>query len=451
MSTQSIIIDGDVSTQYELSDEQSIQTMLERLYDNTDKIIQPQDLRDAIYSVWGNIAFKEYNGYITTDTNKSIVIGNRIYAENLNSDIIMGNTSEPDPDDIIDTKISFLSGDDIMLFSKAPNIVSKVVVGTDDTYLTMDINNPANINIIAQTVSINSYPISGTPNDGATLIFNDGDITISTPVINDYIGTSNSNTSFLGELSVNGFDMEFTDSMRIPTPIGDISAGETFSSFPLSELLRRILYNYQTPNAFLSFEPPFENGYVEVGTYPRPKINYTINKRTLPTLPTGLVNMIPNSHPAITGIGYISEYGIADAIIITPITQATYSYSALTRDGVSTTTNTINLYGIYPMFYGTNINNNLNYLFSLIKIVDNKSNKRVFISGNGYIYFIYPESYGTLVDILDESGASIMSQFDSFTRNFSSPNGFWVNKPFRVYRSNYQNNESDLVEINFNF
>ena len=45
-------------------------------------------------------------------------------------------------------------------------------------------------------------------------------------------------------------------------------------------------------------------GYAEVGTYPTPTLEYTINKKTLNTVTTGLSNMIPGAYPPIVSNSY---------------------------------------------------------------------------------------------------------------------------------------------------
>jgi hypothetical protein len=446
MATYSIIINGDETIYHDLFNINDIESLLDSLKDEGG--IESSDIRNMFLSLWGNIAFNSMGDYISSSFSKPILVGNSIYSTNINSDVSFGGFSE----DIIDNKISILVGMTSEDKDKSPYFKYKVVVGDNNTYITLDINNTDDINIASDDITIASLLVDfSSVSDGDILMYDDG-ITLASPIdISSHIGSTNSIITFNGELFINDYDLSFTEIGKIPRAIGDINTGETFSSFPITELLKRILYDYQSPDINLKFEPPFENGYVEVGTNPRPSIKYNINKKTLPLLQTSLVNMNPNRHPPITGDGYITEFGISNCVLVTPILHRGYAFSAVVRDNTVVINRDITLYGIYPFFYGMDSDSSINYLFGLNKIIDGYGSKKIFYGGRGYLYFIYPSEYGELSDITDDSNTSILSLFTQTYKNFSSPNGFWVHKPFIVYKSNVIEIYEESKEFNFIF
>ena len=103
----------------------------------------------------------------------------------------------------------------------------------------------------------------------------------------NYIGVTGGSTNIFGSpINVNGYPLEFTDSRPCPISIGDIQIGETFNSESIVDMLRRIIYPYLAPSCSLSIREPYSSGYVEVGTSPLVSLDYSITKRTLPTLTT---------------------------------------------------------------------------------------------------------------------------------------------------------------------
>ena len=49
------------------------------------------------------------------------------------------------------------------------------------------------------------------------------------------------------QTGLNGYSLEFADERMCPVEIGDINYGDTFNNMPLSEGLRRIIYDYLPP------------------------------------------------------------------------------------------------------------------------------------------------------------------------------------------------------------
>lgn len=459
---------------YDLRQKSELDSILDLLYDNTDKMINPHDIRDAILSDWSNASFKQttasgsiisYIGIDTMnpddkDTKNKILLGKRDYLGNeildttlLNSnmDILLFNTKS-DTTSNYETKISILSGTNSSLYTDAPYLQSQVVSGTTQS-TSLDIVNMTSgtisfysssgsfsvNNIIFPTISESTASAS----NNKVLKYEDGKLAWLDIVFpnTSSIGTTGSELNIYGSpVNVNGYSLEFTDTRECPISIGDITIGSTFNSISLSDMLRKMIYTYLPPQCTISVAPPYSAGYTEVGTAPSVKITYTITKRTLPTEITGLVNMIPGSHPTITTNGQVVESGTSSGIYISPIQNATSSFTINVSDGTQSSSASTYLQGIYPYFYGFSTLSTITTagLASLTKLVETQGDKTIDICGAGNFYFIYDNNYPNLNDILDDAGNSILgTSFSSpTTSTLSSPTGLWASKQFKVYQWN---------------
>lgn len=454
--------------------------VLNVLYDNTDKEINPKDIRDAVLTSWSSSSFKQtlatqssisYIGidndntdYSNKDVKSKFLIGKRSY---LNTDIMSPSLLNSDGDIFLyntkkdtvsnsKTRISILSGTNSSLYSYSPYIQSQIITVGTYSSLSLDIVNPTltggtattiNLNSSYGTVSINniSFPTnqeSGlSASDGRVLAWNNGKLTWSDITFSgsNYIGTTGSAINIYGTpVSVNGHPFEFTSTDPCTVAIGDINLGETFNSVSIVDMLRRIVYPYLPPLCSLSILPPYSSGYVEVGSAPIVSLSYTINKRSLPTLTTSLSYMIPSSYPPISSSGQSTISGTANGVVITPVTSATSSFTITVTDGTQSNSSTATLTGVYPYFYGFSSLPTMTTagLASLTKIIEPKSDKSVDIYGSGNLYFIYDSSYPALSNIYDEHNNVISSSFSSSLLTLSSPTGLWASKQFRVYQWN---------------
>jgi hypothetical protein len=249
---------------------------------------------------------------------------------------------------------------------------------------------------------------------------------------------TNLQTINCSNINVNGYTLELNDSRKVPISISDISIGSTFSNFPISELIRRVVYPYLPPTCSIQILPPYDSGYVEVGTYPTPVLNYTITKRTLPTLITGLTNMIPSFYSPITTAGQTIVSTNSNGVVISPIGTASTEFKITVNDGTQSASASTFLTGIYPYFYGFSNATTMNTtgLGSLTKLVESKSDKSTELTGNGNLYFIYDSSYGTLSNIYDNYGNTSSASFSHTSLTFSSPTGLWAGRNFHVYQYN---------------
>jgi hypothetical protein len=467
--------------------------LLLSLKDNTAKFISEESIRNAILSLNSSFAFKETastqsttasyigldslnNSYrdvytVTTGASSSWVkpkfyFGKRSYSGTYSftasqtyhimglthlssdTDIFFFNTK----DDLVDnsrTRLRLLSGTAFSQFTNFPYFQSQIIeTGIVDS-LSLDFVNPlgpVNLESVQGTVSINGIGIpeisnlSSTPTNNKVLLYdgngflNWGDITYQQQ---NYIGITGSELDMLGDpLTINGYTLEFTDSRWIPISVNDVSSGSTFSEFPISELLERMIYPYLPPSCSIEILPPFASGVAEVGSFPDPVIQFTINKKTLDTNNASLVNMIPGSYPSITSTVYETVTDSSSGIVLSPISATSTDFTISVGDGSQTASATTNLKGIYPYFYGfSNLTNMTNIgLGSLSKLVEDKSDKLIDLSGSGNYYFIYDFDYGTLSNIIGFGTPSIASFSSVTSQIFSSPTGLWAGKKFYVYQ-----------------
>jgi hypothetical protein len=288
-----------------------------------------------------------------------------------------------------------------------------------------------------------SYGLYGltAANNGRVLKWNNGALGWDNILLpfSDYIGATGTPTNIFGTpVNVNNYPFEFTDTNQCTFAIGDIELGERFNSVSIVEMLRRIVYDYLPPTCSLSVLPPYSSGYVEVGSNPIVKLEYTINKKSLPTQTSIFYYMIPSSYPPITNNQQVTISGSVNGVIITPIISATTSFTLTVNDGTQSNSAIATVTGIYPYFYGFSSLTTMTTagLSSLTKLVEPKGTKNVDVIGNGNFYFIYDSDYPVLSAIYNEFGNTISSaSFSSPTiLTLSSPTGLWASKQFRVYK-----------------
>ena len=468
--------------------------VLDILKDNTDKEINPKDIRDAVLTSFSNSAFKQtlasqstisYIGvdtvnpnYSSKDVKEKVYFGKRAFSGlssySYTHDIMTSNLLNSDTDiflyntkkDTVSndrTKIAILAGTNSSLYTNSPYLQSQIITVGTYSSLSLDIVNPTltgatytviNFNSDYGTVSFNNiaFPspqssyglipgLTAAGND-RVLKWNNGILGWDDILLPDtsYIGVTGSAINIYGSpVNVNGYPLEFTDSRQCTVAIGDIQLGETFNSVSIVEMLRRMVYDYLPPTCSLSVLPPYSSGYVEVGSTPLIKLGYTINKKSLPTLTSIFSYMIPSSYPPITNAGEVSISGTTNGVVITPITSATTSFTITVSDGTQSNSSTTTVTGIYPYFYGFSSLTTMTTagLAFLTKLVEPNGNKNVDIVGNGNLYFIYDSNYPVLSAIYNEFGNTISGSFSSPTiLTLSSPTGLWASKQFRVYQYN---------------
>lgn len=470
------------ATSYPIQD--YLDNILLRLKDNEDKLVNPWDIRDAIFSLWTSVPFKQttasgssisYVGLdainpVNRDIKKKIYLGKRAYSgtysysefDNIMNDTLLTSdvdiflyNTKIDTQSQASTRVAIISGTNLSLHAKSPYLQSQIVSGTTQS-LSLDIINPSlvggDINIQSMSGYTGSVIVNNiifpTPDESGlsasnekVLFMENGELIwdfIQLPSL-DYIGNTGSQLDIYGTpVNINGYSLEFEDSRMCPVQIGDINYGDTFNNMPLSEGLRRIIYDYLPPTCSIEITGVYSVGYAEVGTYPTPTLEYTINKKTLNTQISGLSNMIPGAYPAIVSNSYETIVGSSSGVVISPIPPTSTEFKITVSDGLNTASASTQITGIYPYFYGfsTNLTMNSIGLSGLTKLVEPMGDKIIDITGIGNFYFVYDSDYGTLSNIYDNYGNTASASFSVSTIILSSPTGLWAVKSFNVYQWN---------------
>jgi hypothetical protein len=430
-------------------------SVLNDIQDNTQKLISPRDVRDAFLSTWANSPFKittpnslanyEYIGLDSSnpgnrDIKQKIFLGKRSFggldlmSDNLlqsDVDIFLFNT-KPDTSTQSSTKIAILSGTNSNLYSEAPYIEAY----TDLTESKIDLNviNPStngSINLFSQTgrVALNDivFPTVaetfGSASDGRILRYRgtypSGYLKWEEPTTTlNVIGTPGYPTNIYGStVSLNGYSLEFIQPDDVPTTIGGIEMGSSFSNnsfyngtgyqnWPLTEVLKEILYPYTPPVLELSIVNNATGTiYAEVGKTASAVITYKLT-----TYQRNTSESIFNYQvvPQTSYVG-LSLSGVPGTFVGATISVATFSATTSTRNwnlNVRDTTLTTFSYSataslqfVYPVWYGFTssiitssaalgqITSSLN---KLITPYPGAGNSLVLpFNGEGYLYFIH--------------------------------------------------------------
>ena len=468
---------------------EDIFSVLQELPDNTQKLISPKDVRDAFLTSWANSTFKittpsttgvEYIGIDSSnpsdrDVKKKIFIGKRsfgnldIMSDSLlsssDADIFLYNTKS-DSYTQSSTKIAILAGTNSNLYTTAPYI--QAIYNTASNAIDLNLGNPSGnsvfgggINISSTTgrVAINGivFPTisetTGSASNGrilryfgtypnGSLKWDDANVTLAS------IGSPTSQTDIYGSpINVNGYSLEFSENSLVPFAVGGVTQGASFATgsfyngstyqdWPMTEVLRDILYPYIPPTLTISaINNVTGTTYAEVGTTPSITLSaslttyareaseyissYVISTSTSSSagiiynggsfsgVPGSSVNF--NTSGDIFGatpstlIPYLVNYTFA-AANISSITASSYpnyfSYSATAsiqfvspfvisfESGI-----TASLFGASKsevardIIFSSNANKSITYYPGASGSVSMQN------TGGGYLYFMYPSSY----------------------------------------------------------
>ena len=491
MATYSINIsqptEATSDTSYDVVYNTGVPNIISLLSDNDDKEVSPKDIRDAILSTWYLPAFKETSStqsgnisYVGVDSGNpsdrdvknKIYFGKRQYfsKEIMNSSLLTNDVdvfffnTKIDTISQLKTRLSLLAGTNFTLHNKAPYIQSQVSSATAGQVLSLDIvNQTGDININSQysNVIIGTVSYPTTTENGASasplrvLRYNNGNLYWDDISVNFYntVGATGSPLNIFGTpVLINGYPIELTSNKPTPLPIGGMAQGRTFSSVPVVELLREILYPYLKPLVTLTIN----KSVTEYGTYPSIYLNYSVTKRTFNLNYTTLSNMIPGSIPPISSNGHLTVTGSASGVYISN-TNTTFQITA--NDGTQSVSASQSLKFVYPYFHGLLSSPVINFagLSTLNKTVDPQNDQIVSLLGSGYIYFIYDNSYPLLNKIFDENNNEIYgasSSWSSFTYSvvtLTSPSWLWASHQFKVYRSMTSSYSFSPPAINYQF
>jgi hypothetical protein len=441
-----------------------ISQILNLLPDNTQKLIAPRDVRDAVFSNWENtiiryttnssgtpyigVARKEVKDKIfigKKELNNSSILSNSVLSANSDVDIFFYNTKS-DSAVTQDLKIAFLGGSSQSLHLTPPYLeVTQVVGGTPSLDLSLTHNQSfgGDFNFIAGVsgrISLNnlvfpsttelatmvSSPSASVVGDLYLVRNSSGNVELRQPGsgVSTTLGIPGGTTNIYGSpVNLNGFPLEFTDLNPTIIPLGGIAAGSTFSNVPLVEMIRQLLYPYLGPLTSISFtNTVFERNHTSNINVP---FTYTLTKRSdgivssqISAVGISPISVLPVG-PTFSGSGYLSNsysggYTFS-GLQISSNTGGVFTFSCVASDGTTSFTATQSIKFVYPYFFGfypttpTFSSIVMNPVISTLatnggKLVNDYGSQSVGLGGTGYITFCYPYSYGLLSTIYDGNG-----------------------------------------------
>lgn len=521
-------------------------TVLQDLPDNTKKLISPRDVRDAFLSVWANSTIKlttpanfssfEYIGVDSgnpdnRDIKNKILLGKRSVGNldimnstllNSDTDIFFYNT-KPDTVTQSSTKIGFLSGTNKTLFPYAPYIEANSVTGSRVDF---NINNPSvgggAINISSDTgrVSINgivfptSAESSASASNGRVLkyygTYPNGYLKWADPIPTlTIIGSPGKTTSIYGNpVLLNGYSLEFSNDDLVPVTLGGITQGSSFpkdsftaggyttpgsgQNWPMTEVIRKILYPYIEPTLQLSVNNESTNNlYAERGYPATISVTYSITSyarnqnefvshyflrigsaSNYSTFSSGSFSGMPG-----TTLNSSFIYATSSSAVIDTWSAIDFNLYASTMPGITNSISypfgfsfsspTISVKFINPVFCGftSSIITNTTGLSSLFSVSKKQvvpypgaSNSISFgVTGSGYFYLAYPSSFATnLKRVKDPNGFIIhdssfysSSAFGNTFSTIASPSPYTLT--YRLWRIKLPTNYTGPGEFEFTF
>ena len=491
----------NIGTQFESYRKPDILSVLKDIPDNTNKQITPRDIRDAFLSTWASSPFKqtqsslgiEYIGIDSgnpsdRDIKQKILLGKRSFG-NLDilssallsdtaADIFIYNT-KLDSATQSNTTVAFLAGTNSALHTYAPYIQASS--GTNS--IGFELRNPSidrgPIAVYSSTgrVAINGilFPTVAENTAGAA---NGKILRYYGSFPNGYLKWDDSNVSsaelgapgsvfniYGGTVSLNGYELEFVNPALVPSAVGGVPSGFSFSStsfngnkWPIVEVLRKLLYPYTPPVLSLTAtNRTTGTKYAEVGTspivdlkwnlaiYPRTSSEY-VNDYVLAYTYSGTTTQVKSGLsfsglPGKTFSGTASNTPAISPIPSSP-TRLTYIFSVTDVPGITassyippayfgfTHSATASIEYVYPIYYGftssaiTNSTTFTSTIPSLSKHIAPHpgASSSVYLSytGEGYMYFIYHSSFAAISSpssIKDPNGFNL---FDKGTPIYSS-------------------------------
>lgn len=472
-----------------------INDILNLIPDNTQKLISPRDVRDAVFSNWENsviryttnnsgtpyigIARKEIKDPIfigKKELSGSSILSNSVLSANSDVDLFFYNTKS-DVATSQDLKIAFLGGSSQSLHLAPPYLeVTQVSGMTPSLDLSFTHNQPfgGDFNFIAGAsghISINnlvfpsqneltsmlSSPSASIVGDLYLVRSSSGGVELRLPGsgVSNVLGVPGGTTNIYGStVNLNGFSLEFTDLNPTVVSLGGVPAGSTFSNVPLSEMIRQLLYPYLGPLTSINFTTSlYERNHSSSTNVP---FNYVLTKRSNNVTSSSISGVgtsiftVLSPGPTISGGGYISNSYVGgytfSGVSVQNNTGGVFTFSYVATDGTTSYTATQSIKFVYPYFYGfyptnptfsgTVMNNVVQYLStSGGKLITDYGSQSVGLGGTGYICYCYPYSYGLLSEIYDGNGFLLWQAGSSSTSWTYSTAGISIASPTGLWSS----------------
>ncbi len=238
-------------------------------------------------------------------------------------------------------------------------------------------------------------------------------------------------------------DVTYTNATAVPTTLGGIASGTTFSAQTMTQMWDALLYPYQVP-AFSAFAISGQSTSLEVGA------TVTGSSRTFTWTTTNSSNVNTNSivirdvtgNPTPntdlgTGLADDSSESLNIGSAISKTTNTTHVWQSRGVDSHSTTfTRNFTVSWFWRRYHGTSANTSLTE--AQIEALTSSSLTNTIattysFSAGDYKYICYPASLGTLTTFTDTS-TSLSVPFETVTTvSVTNTNG--VTTTYNVHRS----------------
>ncbi len=408
---------------------QGIQTVMNLLVDNEEKLVSPHNLRSAVFTMWENIIIKPttvsgltYTGYDDfpgQTINQKIYFGKKeryglsVMTQSLlqsDTDLFFYNNKK-DTNVNQNTKISILAGPSVSYFNDAPYLEARQVISPDsiDLYL---VNAATNSKILfnAPVVSVRglNLPDIASASNNKLLMFDGVDGVWDSPSVTSIYATGSPVTIVGSSVLINGSSVLYTNTFPSQITVAGIPVGTTFSELNLFEVFNKLMYPYLTPVISLTSSSTI----YEYGSIFAPQLYWNIQTTTNNITSATLSGVIAPIIAPPTLYAGSATYGSITSVNITT-TNPTASWSLSAFDGTSSVTTTVIANRIYPFFHGMSTNpilGGVTLYTSLTKDISGTGSKiYTYNDTNKYMYFVYDTAYGLLDSILDENYNTVYS------------------------------------------
>ena len=245
------------------------------------------------------------------------------------------------------------------------------------------------------------------------------------------IGSTGSPTNIYGyPVLINGYPLELVDATPVPVTVGGVEQGTTFSAgataSQLVEVIRSILYPYVPPDLTLQVLNSVTNTpYAEVSTVPSIVLSYSMMRLSNDITTTSISGTTFSGASFSGDPGDLTQSSIVSATGST--SPVTIDYSLIVFDDASATSSaTASFEFVYPVLYGFStysIGNTSSIVASMSKSITPypglSGSLILSYQGSGYLYFIMPDSYGTMSYIYDPNGYIIHDYGDTASSAFT--------------------------------
>ena len=514
----------------ESTSKQNINLALSGIPDNIQKQVSPRNIRDAVLTNWANNVFKiiqigtfKYIGLDSgnpsgEDIKKKILIGKRRYNgievlnQNLLSsdiDIFFYNTKEDNLNQD-STKVKILAGNSLMSLNNSPFLEAKK---TPNNKVEFNIESISNINIKSESESVRINNIAFPTllenvniQDGKILkyqgVYPNGKLVWSDLAIdNTTIGGTNSTTEIFGDLTLNGYPLEFIEDRLVPDAIGGIEQGFSFSegsylngtysqNWPLVEVIRKLLYPYIEPKLELSIlNEDTNSNLAEIGKTASISISYSITTYARESSEYIRDFFITDSNSVVvSGMSFSGDPGdilqFTQSVSKSSLTNVDYTLYVSNNWNPLLTLTYSNTFGfsysitdtieyISPFFgyfkhtpfdlFGLSAKDGLkDMVLNSNRTIDKYTTNypiEIGATGSGYLYLAYPYSYGYVDKIKDPNGFIIhdsnnldVSAFTYSTQQNISPSapyGYYGN--YIIYRTKLECSYDGLGKFKIEF